>query len=66
MQLSTRSATFHAGQTIRYFSSGLRCWVSATIKGFNQDGSMNLDETPANYASPVLQLPQVWIKAIKT
>ena len=60
LHITNRSATFRAGQNIRYFSSGLRCWVSATIKGFNHDGSMNLDEQqPANSSHLNAQPPQV-------
>ena len=59
LQIVTRSATFRAGQTVRYFS----CWVTATVKSFNQDGSMNLDETRTNYSPALIQLAQVRIEA---
>ena len=63
LQIVTRSATFRAGQTVRYFSTGLSCWVTATVKSFNQDGSMNLDETQTNYSPALMQLAQVRIEA---
>ncbi len=55
----TSPSTFRAGQSVRYFSSALKCWVSATIQGFNPDGSMNLNEEPLEYQQTVVQAPQV-------
>jgi len=64
LQIVTRSATFRAGQTVRYFSTGLGCWVTASVKSFNQDGSMNLDEARTNYSPAWVQLAQVRIDVV--
>jgi hypothetical protein len=48
-------STFRVGQEVTYFNAALQCWVSATIKGFNPDGSMTLEEPGQTF----LQVPQV-------
>ena len=63
LQIISRPSTFRVGQSVRYFSSGLRCWVSATIQSFNLDGSMNLDE-PVGVRAALAPVQQVRIRGL--
>ena len=63
LQIISRPSTFRVGQSVRYFSSGLRCWVSATIQSFNLDGSMNLDEWPVGVRAALAPVQQVQFRA---
>jgi hypothetical protein len=35
-------AALQIGETVRYFSSNLKCWVSATVESIKADGTANL------------------------
>lgn len=42
MHPNTLPSALTAGESVRYFSSNLKCWISATVESIRPDGTANL------------------------